>query len=224
MKDPTYTEDWVDALALRIRLDQEISRPVPSVLEHLNSRLDYATTDTTAMPTTYKFTRSSTESLVALRKLPPTATILLFTPVLRPAGRGKAPTEHDNNVDPFEVFGRELSQHHSRVRHVPYVPKVGFTETHDAWVSKADAVFMLVCEPDVAKHESMSNQMDFAENALDAIEGKEANAAQAMVLVQCGGAEYRPPVDAAFMNVIESTAYEGGLAKNIANAILRAKV
>ena len=220
MKDPSYTEAWVDALALRIRLNQEILCPSSKLPPISEFNLDATTAAVVAMPANCKVTRSSAESQSALRDLPSPATILLFTPVLPPAGTGKAPKD-ETNMDPFEVFGRALIQYHKRIRHVPYVPKVGFTETHDAWISQADAVIVVVCEPDRFKHESMSNQMDFAEATLDAVEDKEANASSAMVLVQCGEDEFRPPVDASFMSVVECTTYDAEIAKHIARAIFK---
>ncbi|KAK3696291.1 hypothetical protein LTR37_018027, partial [Vermiconidia calcicola] len=175
------------------------------------------------MPSTCKITRASAANLDALRSLPRAASILLFTPVIVPAGR-EEPVEDHRNMDPFEPFGRALSRHHKRIRHVPYVTKVGFTDVHEGFISQADAVITVVCEPDRGKNESMSDQMDFAEQALDALEGKEANASHALVLVQCGEDEFRPPVDASFMNVIESTTYNPEIAKYIAKAIFKARV
>ena len=224
MKDPRYTEAWVDALVQRIR-----------ELEHFDSESVAASTTTSSigtvnsiaaevmMPSDCRITRSSPNNLAALRSLPPAANILLFTPVIVPSGRVLGVAKGDT-IDPFEVFGRALSQYHRRIRHVPYVAKAGFTEIHEAFISQADAVITVVCEPEHDKLQSMSNQMDFAEQALDALEGKEASASHALVLVQCGEDEYRPPVDASFMNVIESTTYNAEYAKLIAHAIFRARV
>ena len=235
MKDPRYTEAWVDALALRIQRGQ-ITPPRETILPPdeplvidpalLHSPRVYTRADAAAlaaMPSTCKITRSSPTSLIALRSLPRAASILLFTPAIIPAGQTEGLSEY-RYTDPFEPFGRALSRHHKRIRHVPYVAKVGFTEIHDAFISQADAVITVVCEPERSKHESMSNQMDFAEHALDAVESKEANASHALVLVQCGEDEFRPPVDAGFMNVVESTTYDADIAKHIANALFRTRI
>jgi hypothetical protein len=66
--------------------------------------------------------------------------------------------------------------------------------------------------------------MDFAEAALDSLEMKEANAANALVLVQCGANQYRLPVDASFMNVIECKAYNADNARYIAHTIFEARI
>ncbi|KAK3074594.1 hypothetical protein LTR53_002872 [Teratosphaeriaceae sp. CCFEE 6253] len=115
----------------------------------------------------FEGTRSSTRGLTQLRELPPTATLLLYTPVLLPSGHVSepdSPPDDDDPVDakpappssqrppptttdPFEMLGRALSKHHRRVRHVPYVPRVGFTPTHAAFLAKAHAVIVVTCEP-----------------------------------------------------------------------------
>lgn len=105
-------------------------------------------------PNTPLLARESPTSLSIFSTMHPEAHILLFTPVLVPSGMGKSNTQpgrHHNDMqyqnDPFEVFGRELNKHHRGVRHVPYVPTVGFTEVHEAFLMQADAVITVVCEP-----------------------------------------------------------------------------
>lgn len=224
MRDPRYTEAWVDELVFRIQqlhqTQPQAESVSPAISEH-DPDTDSAAEAT--MPPNCKITRSSAANLAALRNLQPAANILLFTPVIRPAGRVLDTAETDT-IDPFEEVGRALSKYHRRIRHVPYVAKVGFTETHDAFISQADAVITVVCEPEEGKYQSMEWQMDFAEQALDALEGKEANAAHALVLLQCGEDEYRPPVDASFMNVVESTTYSTEIAKAVAHAIFKARI
>ena len=157
----------------------------------------------------------------ALRDMPHAGIVLLFTPVLTPAGSEKAAIGGDF-VDPFESLGRALSQQHKRIRHVPYVPKIGFTEIHETFVSQADAVFIVICEPDRAKNQSVGNQIEFAESALDALEGKEASAAGSLVLVQCGSDEHRPPVDEAFVNLVETSPYNNDVAELLVQTIFQA--
>ncbi|TKA83058.1 hypothetical protein B0A55_00948 [Friedmanniomyces simplex] len=111
---------------------------------------------------------ASHRSLAKLRDLEPTAVLLLFTPVMVPSGYlnsqpqtsdadspvdSKAPTSSASRparltTDPFEMLGIALSKQHRRVRHVPYVPSVGFTETHDHFLEKAHAVLVVSCEPE----------------------------------------------------------------------------
>ena len=81
----------------------------------------------------------------------------------------------------------------------------------------------VVCEPDDFKDSSLSDQMDFAESTLDALEGKDAPASNALLLIQCGSDEFRPPVDATFVNVVEVVTYDAEVAKQLAQTIFRLK-
>ena len=127
-------------------------------------------------------------------------------------------------MDPFEVFGRALSTYHAQIRHVPYVAKVGFTDTHDQFIDEADAVITVVCEPESDKSASATNQLDFAEIALDALEDKETDEITPFVLVQCGADEHRLPVDGVFGNLIESQTYDAETAKFIAHMIFSTRI
>lgn len=106
--------------------------------------------------------RFSSRNLTSLRSLPPTSLVLLLTPVLAPAH-----AEHINNesktTDPFETFGREISKLHHRLRHVPYVPKIGMTDTHIAFIEQAAAVVVVICEPADSDKQSLGLQQDFAD-------------------------------------------------------------
>lgn len=226
MKDPRYTEDWVDDLAVRIRRKQAAFNQIQLALQAFEDIQPgpNPVVDERFAPAKIKFSRASETNLMALRDLPPATNILLFTPVVIPAGQSLELMRDSETMDPFETFGRALSTYHRRIRHVPYVAKIGFTPTHEAFVSQADAVITVVCEPEIEKHPSISKQLDFAEAALDCLEMKEANAANALVLVQCGANEYRLPVDASFMNVIECKAYNADNARYIAQTIFEGKI
>lgn len=99
------------------------SHPIPNMLQHC------------------ELIQSSTEALDNLRTLPSRAIILLLTPVmvlpeeLAFSGRPQA--------DPFEHLGRSLSKRHARIRHVPYISKIGFTNTHLAFMRQANAVIIV---------------------------------------------------------------------------------
>ncbi|KAM0713686.1 hypothetical protein Q7P37_010648 [Cladosporium fusiforme] len=121
--------------------------------------------------------------LVALRSLPPTSLILLLTPVLRPATSEKANPKIDSK-DPFEDFGRELSKMHQRLRHVPYVPKVGMIETHVAFIQQAAAVIVVICEPTESDSESLSHQRSFADAVSATGHGLSGTSAVPFVLVR----------------------------------------
>ena len=139
MRDPKYIAHWADQLSVRVDLEDE--------------RLSASTTRATATAgqsrqankDDCRVMKSSSRSLAIIRNLPSSALILLLTPVLSPIKSNKA-TEKGQATDPFEAFGREISKSHKRVRHVPYVPKIGWTETHEAWLTQAAAVIVVTCQ------------------------------------------------------------------------------
>jgi len=106
--------------------------------------------------------RSSPQSLTALQSLPPTSLVLLLTPVITPASLDKSAT----NTDPFESLGHELSKQHRRLRHVPYVPRVGMTDTHTAFIEQAAAVIVVICEPNDSDPQSLEQQQYFADDVV----------------------------------------------------------
>lgn len=169
------------------------------------------------MPDTVAFTRSSSDGLATFANMPQAASILLFTPVLTPARVEGASNWKD--TDPFESFGRALSTYHKRIRHVPFLPKIGYTDTHSAFVSQSDAIIIVLCEPEDDGDHRVSHQIAFALHALEAAQGKEANAANTLILVQCAGEEQRMIANAAFRNVIEVSSYDNEIAKQLARAI-----
>jgi len=145
------------------------------------------------MPADCKVARSPSRSLARLGELPATSVLLLFTPVMVPSGFlkyegidakplevAKARTEKIE-TDPFELLGKALSKHHRRIRHVPYVPSVGFTETHDAFTTQADGIIVVTCEPETAVDKKdgfsmdavLAKQAEFAENVASALEDAE---------------------------------------------------
>ena len=114
--------------------------------------------------------KSSSRSLAIIRNLPSTSLILLLTPVTKPAAKpGKSDAKGGNEImDPFEAFGREISKSHKRVRHVPYVPKIGWTETHEAWLTQAAAVIVVTCQPSPAEEQNVEQQSEFVSALADA--------------------------------------------------------
>ncbi|KAI7235293.1 hypothetical protein KC330_g4328 [Hortaea werneckii] len=90
--------------------------------------------------------RSPARNIAQLRDLPASAILMLFTPVMIsyvPAPNTPPPSKLA--TDPFESLGKAFSKHHRRIRHVPYVPAVGFTDTHEAFLAQADAVILVSC-------------------------------------------------------------------------------
>jgi len=76
-------------------------------------------------------------------EIPSTANVLLLTPYLHQPLSNTPPTLA---MDPFEPFGRELTEHHSRIRHVPYVPKRGMIDMHRSLMREAGGVIVVMCE------------------------------------------------------------------------------
>lgn len=222
-------QDWSDSVSVRV-VAQYASKP--EQLAHLASHQGNATNTTTstvtAQPTDMtnncSFTRAKPESLGALATLPDNATLLVLTPVLAPAGTAPPSIAQEGTVDPFEPFGLALCDRHPNVRHVPYVPAVGFTDTHAYFINKADVVVVMVCEPDRRREDSLSDQMDFAEEVLDEINDPDIpGAADMLVLVQCRHERFGIVVDEGFENVVEASTYNVEVAKAIADAIFRFK-
>ncbi|KAK4505423.1 hypothetical protein PRZ48_003386 [Zasmidium cellare] len=164
--------------------------------------------------------RSSDRSLASLAS---SSTLLLFTPAITPAGKATNKSA-EKNIDPFETLGRALSRYHKRIRHVPYVPKIGFTETHDAFLSQADAVIVVICEPEHAKHECLGNQGDFADAALEAMDNTSFSGHPPLFLVRCGNSNgnFWPDLTQ-FDNVMKCNTYDPEMAKQVARKLFEAK-
>ncbi|ORY17973.1 hypothetical protein BCR34DRAFT_474016 [Clohesyomyces aquaticus] len=85
--------------------------------------------------------RCPSATLDRFRSLNQAEYIILFTPVVpHPPS-----TELERDMDPFEPLGRALSKRHRRIRHVPYLPSRGITQTHIDFLSSAGAVVVVVC-------------------------------------------------------------------------------
>ena len=85
-----------------------------------------------------------------LTDLPATSILLLLTPSVPPLSTlALAP-----GCDPFEPLGRALADFHPRTRHVPYTLSAGLTSTHSAFLDRAAAVILVLCNPSSAFEES----------------------------------------------------------------------
>lgn len=135
--------------------------------------------------------------------------------------------------DPFEDLGRSLSVFHKRIRHVPYVTAVGFTQTHAKFISEAGGVIIVVCEPggEFSPGQSVEHQMDFATTVHKTILQKNATTAAngnsystlAEVLVQCASPPDRADINDDFHNVLEVSKYTSVTAKLLAQRIFQCK-
>ncbi|KAK3666640.1 hypothetical protein LTR22_002588 [Elasticomyces elasticus] len=153
----------------------------------------------------FEATSSSPRGLAKLRDLEDTAVLLLFTPVMMPAGfleddQKISDDDNDSQIDakaPVKQTGRKQ---HRRVRHVPYVPSVGFTPTHDQFLEKADAVIAVSCEPEmnggaspgVDLETTLAKQAAFIGNVASELE--EAGRQVPMVNLSFGGDEWENQV------------------------------
>ncbi|KAL2354307.1 hypothetical protein BJ546DRAFT_844393 [Cryomyces antarcticus] len=97
--------------------------------------------------------RSSRETLRRLRNLSDTSLLVLLSPIvpIHPDTFGSKLSEENKEqmMDPFECLGKALSEYHHRVRHAPYLPRIGITPAHVAFLRRACAVIIVVCEPPV---------------------------------------------------------------------------
>jgi hypothetical protein len=169
--------------------------------------------------------------MASLRNLPKSGAVVLFTPVITPATAhkvaNKPPTATTpiTAIDPFEILGRALSTHHTRIRHVLYIPTVGFTETHDAFLSQADAVIVVVCEPAQSKREGVREQVGFAEAVQEAMGNFGGRSGELLAVVQCGEAEGRwwPQGMGQFEVLLKCGALDATMAQHIARKIFGLK-
>lgn len=221
MLDSDYTSQYDNKkLAVNLWL-QDIPSPYPGIVYPANYALPQSTITNRYIYGPCTMVRASEKSLSNLAS---SGTVLLFTPVVHPAGSVKATskTAAQMNIDPFESLGRALSRYHKRIRHVPYVPRIGFTETHDAFLSQADAVIVVMCEPETSKHEGLGNQGDFADSANEALKeslcGRPMN--YPLIVIQCGNQEGSWWPDASsFETLIKCRSYDQDMAMAIAKRL-----
>ena len=228
MRDPRFTAAWIENLTLRLYLGQTPTTATPA--SATKSDLPPTGSHTNDMPTDCGLTRSSARSLATLRSLSPCATILLLTPVVVPADPAKTIVAKDA-MDPFEALGRALSQDHKRIRHVPYVPSVGLTDTHEIFLRQADAVIVVACEPretpeegtndHATAEESIAKQSDLAESVVDVLDGVKVEARQVpLVLIKFGHDQWHNDLTA-YENVLRGERYSPSIVKQLAQLLFR---
>ncbi|KAK6433213.1 hypothetical protein LTR95_010609 [Oleoguttula sp. CCFEE 5521] len=146
MRDPAYIAAWSASLADHVRAAE--AQPATEASRSTLTTTRRSTKSTP--PPGVEVMRSSAPALAALRTLPQSSLLLLLTPVL-PASSyltTSEPTSPKSKADPFESLGRELAVHHSRLRHVPYLPSQGLGTVHRGFLQEADAVIVTICIPD----------------------------------------------------------------------------
>ena len=89
-----------------------------------------------------------------LLNLPATSILLLLTPSVP----SLPSPNHTPNADPFEPLGRAIARSHNRTRHVPYTLSTGVTSTHAAFLERAAAIVLVLCNTSSA---FVDSQMEF---------------------------------------------------------------
>ena len=107
---------------------------------HLSSLLS---TNASLSRTAYRASTTmfpSSGAFTPLPTLPPSSLLLLLTPAV-------PPLSPRSTTDPFEPLGRHLNTLHPtlRIRHVPYTLSAGLTSTHTAFLRRADAILLVLC-------------------------------------------------------------------------------
>ena len=176
MRDPDCTAPWSDTLSFRVQYQEartlltnyDVSTRITTnqaARAALNANAGFVKNELEFdnFRSECRVMRSTSRSFTALQSLPSTSLLLLLTPVITPV---KSATK-SSSTDPFEILGRELSKQHHRLRHVPYVPAVGMTETHAAFIEQAAAVIVVMCEPDGPEGgQSLKQQRSFADDVV----------------------------------------------------------
>lgn len=164
MKDHSPKPIWSESFASLVSLEEALPSQFPSSQSSAMQSPLLANDKPTVPSMNSRLHRSSPESIAALRSLPSTAIIVLFTPVL--SFDVKSDGAAGDRTDPFESLGKALSHHHKRIRHVPYVPKAGMTPTHVAFLRHASAIVTVVCMPPGASSTksdaSLKSQISFS--------------------------------------------------------------
>jgi hypothetical protein len=242
MKDPVLPSSaWTDSLSLRLRVSDvpnasnnaQLDNDAPRTRATEPARPKSVATKSQVTPTTGPPSSSSSsisfnpsvrhvaKQFKQIRKLASAEMIILFTPVIIPAHMDRAAILKDK-TDPFEPLGRALSEHHARIRHVPFVPHVGFTSTHYAFLTQASAVVTVVCEPDSGKAQSVEEQVGFVESAREAVEDVQERYGGTVpfLLIECCSDALRPLLEMEEpVAAVACEAYTADVAETIADAV-----
>ena len=216
MRDPKLTTTiWSPELTLRVRIEE--AKPFSQSVEIPTPEASAASLS--SMSSSCKFKRRSSQSLAALRGLRKEDLIVLFTPVLVPAKSGKSAASKAP-ADPFEPLGRAISEHHKRVRHVPYVPKIGLTDIHAAFVRHAAVVVVVACEPAFASQESLKHQATFARSIIELRDDLPEPERTVFYLVRFGNSA-SPADPAGYETIVQSNHYSPGTAIELTDLLFR---
>ncbi len=133
-------------------VEPSASRPSVDRTRHAALAQDAYRHSTTALSTTAS----------PLIDLPATSIVLLLTPSVPPLSN----SDLNPDSDPFELLGRALADIHPRTRHVPYTLSAGLTSTHSAFLDRAAAVVLVLCNPSSAFEESQEELISAVQSQL----------------------------------------------------------
>ena len=112
-----------------------------------------------------------------LTDLPSSSILVILTPTV--------PRLDVNNAgDPFEPLGHAIANAHSRTRHVPYTLSAGLTPTHTAFLQRASAVVLVLCNTSSAFVESQDEFVRAVQSlmqAQDAQPGRETKTRKVVI-------------------------------------------
>lgn len=166
-----------------------------------------------------RFVRSSSSSLRTLNTLDEDGLIVLFTPAL-PLASGR--TRENAAEDPFECLGRAISRRHSRVRHVPFVARVGLTDLHLAWMRRASAIIVTNCDPsllaDTKDNGNMSSQIKFGLDVSEALKSMHDDKRIPLSFV-CISRSAAPP-HRSYENLLVCSSYSGANMERVASMLM----
>ncbi len=126
--------------------------------------------------------------------------ILLLTPAVA------VKTKADSNPaslpgDPFEPLGRAIAEHHSWVRHVPYVPRNGITGTHSVHIKLATNVIFVISGTPI---KGQPSQVELAEAVRAILEHKP------QIIIACCNVRDLAPLETSFATIIQIPDYSPG--------------
>lgn len=165
----------------------------------------------------------SDEAAQALQELDKKDRLVLFTPVVPAYGSSVEVKKNDDEAqDPFESFGRALSQHHRNVNHVPFVPAAGLTEIHEEWIKVARVILTVNCEPsglDAADVEtSVAKQASFTSSVIEAVKDMQVRGDEHLLAyLYCGSRQ--PALLQDYALALQSSTYSAADLDKVAHAL-----
>lgn len=123
--------------------------------------------------------------------LPASSILLLLTPSVPPLSTSAL----NPDCDPFEPLGRALADFHPRTRHVPYTLSAGLTSTHSAFLDRAAAVILVLCNPSSAFEESQEELIAAVQSQLRTREATGASRVGKIVLAAGDPRDLNQPLE-----------------------------